>query len=617
MNGEQGDFTMESILTKFVLSGLISITLLSLSSISYAEDLAQVEIDVKNSNGDRTGSSNVVFKVYQYTKDTLYTELKPKSNYPYFVASLPVDHKYRLEGFVNGIFAGSLIIDIKNNYEQIDFVLPKSSGMNLQILYNDKQTPIAGAAVNIKNQDGKILRKDFSDKYGYTLSFSSLPTIREGDFYQVEVSIAENITYTYSPVKLQPGFTKDIKITMPWPKVVDSLITVYAYDNSLQPITSDDGNYVAELYDLKNNKIINSNFNYHGAAYFSNLLVGNYNLLVNNIGENETTVVLNKTISILGDTSDFDVIFEPLLISNQSVEDSEQEITAESTSEIVSCNCVAFRLDDIQDYWLTDVQIEIMETFAKKNLSLTIGIIGNEIGDDPKIVSYLNQTIHKNRLEIANHGWNHEDFTEYDKDTQSLLLKQTNKKLQQVFGVAPSVFIPPYNEFDNNTLSAMKENYITHFSSSMTLSEPPFPMENSQLYNFPEAAHTGELASSSTLFVAVEHKLTLSQIQKSISDYGFAVVMMHPQDFSIIENGDHSNKINWNQIKELEKVLETIQIQGLNVVPISKINLDHENIDKIPHWVRQFSIWWSEGKISDEEYANGLKFYRENGIISA
>ena len=76
-------------LTKFVLSGLISALLLGLSS-TYAEDLAQVEIDIKNSDGDRTGASSVTFQVYQYSKNTLYTELKPKSDYPYFIVSLPV-----------------------------------------------------------------------------------------------------------------------------------------------------------------------------------------------------------------------------------------------------------------------------------------------------------------------------------------------------------------------------------------------------------------------------------------------------------------------------------------------------------------------------------------------
>jgi peptidoglycan/xylan/chitin deacetylase (PgdA/CDA1 family) len=298
------------------------------------------------------------------------------------------------------------------------------------------------------------------------------------------------------------------------------------------------------------------------------------------------------------------------------VDDLESAVIDESTHEIVSCNCVAFRLDDIQDYWLNDVQIEVMEIFDKKNLPLTIGIIGNQFGEDPKIFSYVNQSTSKNLFEIANHGWNHENFTEFDLQIQTLLIKQTNNKLEQMFGIRPSVFIPPYNEFNNDTIYAMKKNHITHFSSSTTLSVPPFPLTNSQLYHFPEAAHTGKLSPSSTLFVPVNHKQTLSQIQQSISDYGFAVVMMHPQDFSYIENGDHSNHINWNQIRELELLLKGIQIQGLHIVLISKINLDHDDTNKIPPWVKQISIWHSEGKISDVEYANGLKFYRENGIIN-
>ena len=607
---------MDDFLNKLVLSGLILTTLLGLSSVSYAEDFAQVEIDIKNSNGDRTGASNVVFKVYQYAKDTLYTELKPKSDYPYFVASLPVDHKYRLDGFVNGMFAGSSIINIKNNHEQIDFVLPKSSGMNLQILYNDKHTPIIGAVVIIKNHDGKILRKDFSDKDGYTLSFSSLPTIRESDFYQIEVSIAENITHTYSPIKLLPGFTKDITITTPWPAIVNSLITVYAYNNDLEPITFDSSKYVAELYDKENSQVARSEFNTHGEAYFSNLHVGNYRLLVKDIDENQLTYFVNKTVSILGDTNEIEVIAEQFLESNPETDDSESEPTEENIPEITSCNCVTFRLDDIQDYWINDVQIEVMDIFNERDIPITLGIIGNEIGEDTQIVSYINQSIPSNLLEIANHGWKHEDFTEYDKETQSQLIKNTNEQLQNIFGVSPTVFIPPYNEYNNNTISAMNENGITHFSSSTNIANPPYPMIDAQLYSFPTGASTGELYLETSLFTGINHKLTLSQIQNNISEYGFAVVMMHPQEFSVIEGEEHLNQINWNQIRELELLLDRIKIEGLDIVPISKIDFDLDDTPKLPPWVQQISQWWLEGRISDKEYASGIKFYQDNGIIS-
>ena len=607
---------MNNFLNTLVLSGLISTALFGLFSVSYAEDLAQVEIDIKNSNGDRTGASNVVFKVYQYAKDTLYTELKPKPDYPYFVTSLPVDHKYKLDGFVNGMFAGSSIINIKNNHEQIDFVLPKSSGMNLQILYNDKHTPIIGAAVSIKNHDGKILRKDFSDKDGNTLSFSSLPTIREGDFYQIEVSIAENITHTYSPIKLLPGFTKDIQITTPWPPIVNSLITLYAYNMDLEPITFDNGKYVAELYDKENNQVARSEFNTRAEAYFSNLHVGNYRLLVKDIDENQLTYFVNKTVLILGDTNEIEVIAEQFLESNLETDDLEPDPLEENISEITSCNCVAFRLDDIQDYWINDVQIEVMNIFKERNIPITIGIIGNEIGEDTQIISYINQSIPSNLLEIANHGWKHEDFTEYDKETQSQLIKNTNEQLQNIFGVTPTVFIPPYNEYNNDTISAMNENGITHFSSSTNIANPPYPMIDAQLYSFPTGASTGELYLETSLFTGINHKLTLSQIQNDISEYGFAVVMMHPQEFSVIEGEEHLNQINWNQIRELELLLDRIKIEGLDIVPISKIDFDLDDTPKFPPWVQQISQWWSEGKISDEEYAFGIKFYQDNGIIS-
>ena len=37
---------------------------------------------------------------------------------------------------------------------------------------------------------------------------------------------------------------------------------------------------------------------------------------------------------------------------------------------------------------------------------------------------------------------------------------------------------------------------------------------------------------------------------------------------------------------------------------------------EIPDWIRNSAGWWSERLISDEEFANGLQYLIENGIIS-
>jgi peptidoglycan/xylan/chitin deacetylase (PgdA/CDA1 family) len=244
---------------------------------------------------------------------------------------------------------------------------------------------------------------------------------------------------------------------------------------------------------------------------------------------------------------------------------------SEINTNSINCNCIAFRLDDVQDHWLTNSQIEIMEIFNEREIPLTIGIIGNRIGEDEIIVSYIKQRIPSKLFEIANHGWNHEHFKEYNLTTQNLLLKNTNEKIQKIFGITPSVFIPPYNEFNDDTIFVMSKNNITYFSSSISQSEPPY-IVNSHLQNFPEAAATGKQPYEGSLIDGVNHEITLYEIHKSISERGFAVVMLHPQEFSIIENEKYSENVNWRQIMELELLFDRIQSKGIKTVLISNIN---------------------------------------------
>ena len=93
------------------------------------------------------------------------------------------------------------------------------------------------------------------------------------------------------------------------------------------------------------------------------------------------------------------------------------EMSSQAYAISDSCRCVAFRLDDIQDYFLNKVQMEIINTFQKNNTNLTVGVIGNYFGNDTLLVDFVKEKLKTNdhSLEIANHGWNHEDFTLLDK----------------------------------------------------------------------------------------------------------------------------------------------------------------------------------------------------------
>jgi len=79
-----------------------------------------------------------------------------------------------------------------------------------------------------------------------------------------------------------------------------------------------------------------------------------------------------------------------------------------ATAAAPGCGCLAFRLDDIQDYFLREVQMEVINVFDRKDASLTVGVIGHYFGGDATLVQFVKDKAANNpSFEVANHGWNH------------------------------------------------------------------------------------------------------------------------------------------------------------------------------------------------------------------
>lgn len=258
------------------------------------------------------------------------------------------------------------------------------------------------------------------------------------------------------------------------------------------------------------------------------------------------------------------------------------ETNAIQSQPISSCHCVAFRLDDIQDYYLNQAQEEIIRTFEKRNESLTIGVIGNFIGDDALLVAFLKKRIHGDpsfTMEVANHGWNHEDFTAFDRVQQSDLLSRSNERILLELGVLPEVFVAPYNRINNDTLVAMAENGIRVASANLTNDHMPF-IRNVTLagedavkavYHFPATANTGDLNDDDTEWLGFGHQETLRSIKSSMQTYGYALVTMHPQEYSVRDGLDYQNKVDEDQLQELELLLDAVHDEGYTVITVSEL----------------------------------------------
>ncbi|TBR08895.1 MAG: hypothetical protein EPO62_05905 [Candidatus Nitrosotenuis sp.] len=533
--------------------------LIFIPALSYQEqNTGSVEITVKSENGDRVPPDNLLIKVYRDFENTPFKEITPVTAIPFVVDSLPMGHKYKFEVYMNNLYGDAAFVDLQKTRDSVEITIKNAGGLRLSVFYSDGETPLANAGVWIKSFDGKLWAYSETDANGQTLRSWMYPTMKETDYYYAEVSLGPDLKYTQTPIKLLPNIAQELKVVTNWPTIVDKLISVEVYNTTKAKVGRSDGDFVAQLYDSKKNKLGESPVSDKGLAGFANLKVGNYALYIKSKSANGSlATVASKKIAISGSETIFKIYLH----------------NPDLNSEYLNCNCVAFRLDDIQDYFLNGAQTDILNTFEQKQASLTIGIIANVFGDDPKIVPLIKGALKDENfdLEVANHSWTHRVMTALTKDQQADDFAKSNKKIHDVLGVTPTTFIPPENLYDDNTIAIMKKNNFTQISSHTSTGQPP-PFKKSTLYYFPAATQTSILDRQEASWKVQPIDKVLDGINESLFNYGYAVVMMHPHEFSTYSDGVYQNKVNQTHVQQLGLLIDKVRSQGLKIVTIGEIS---------------------------------------------
>lgn len=532
-----------------------------------AQNAGSIEVFIKSESGDRVAPSGLSLKVFKDLGTAPLQEMTPVNENPATIRSLPVNHRYKIEVYMNSMYAGVGFIDLKTSHENLEIPIKNTGGMRLNVFYKDGQTPLKNVGVSIKSHDGQLWSHSETDANGNTIRVWLHPAVRTGDYYYAEVIIGKDLQYTSAPIRLQPNVAQEFRIVTSWPTVVDKLITIDVYNSTQNKVSRQDGKFVAELYDRKNNKIAESSVIDSGVAYFSKLPVSNYYLYVKSqdaAGSLQTVATRLITITEASDRI-------PVYLNNP-----------ELNSDHLNCNCVAFRLDDVQDYFLAPAQIAVIKAFEKKQVPLTVGVMGSSIGGDPALVSAMRSALAGgNNLEIASHSWNNRVLTQMSKADQEKLIKDTNEKIESVFGITPTTFIPPENLFNDDTVSVLRTNGFTHLSSSVTVRDPP-KFIKTDFYQFPSLPTTSVLDTATGMWVPVPSDEILTKIRESIFDYGYAVVTMHPHEFSLYEHG-YVNKVNSTQIGQLELLIEKIKSDNMKILPVGLIqNYDADPVTAPP-----------------------------------
>ncbi|MGI0063109.1 MAG: polysaccharide deacetylase family protein, partial [Nitrosotalea sp.] len=357
------------------------------------------------------------------------------------------------------------------------------------------------------------------------------------------------------------------------------------------------------LVDSNGNTVSNSPVTSRGVATFSNLKVGDYTFKVTKTGDNSTWASASMTED--GTNTIFQVMQSQTPTISTTVTPSlpTGSPTGQSSSPtgtlvlpptpIPSCNCVAFRLDNVQDYWLDTVQTKIIDSFDSKDAGITVGVIGKAFGNDSKLVNYLKSKTPDGNIDVAINGWSFEDFTTFTKDQQSGLLEQSKTKMSSILGITPTVFMPPYEKTNSDTLYAMSSNDIGIISGSPALKIPQ--NLTGTIHNYPANVFAGVLAQGTNQSM-LNNKI-LSSVSDAIKTNGYAVVILNFQDYAQGNASAKTNTPDMEKIQNLQLLIDTIRNNGYRITTIG--NMANMFKPQAP-WASSV-FQWSQDKISSAE----------------
>ncbi len=544
-----------------LLTIITTLTILVSFENVYADEI--IEVEVKYTNGDRVDFNAIKFMVYQDFDDVPILEKNVESN-PDFI-TVPENHRYKIEVYANGMYADVGYVQLDESSKKLDITIPLSGGLQLEIFYKNGEEPIEDATVVLKSQDNSEWARGITNDQGETIRFWIQSTTKQEDHYIVDVYFDDIFLTSYFPIKIQAGIAVNQKITTTIPEIVEDLISINLYAGS-QKITSVNGDYKITLIDSQGNEVSTSNVNFRGDAQFSNLKSGTYTAKITTNSKTEDNLWPQTNLNIIGDLNKFNII-------------KKSESIIEQENPLLSCNCISFRLDDIQDYWLADAQIELINLFAEKNIPLTVGVIGSLIGSDERIVSILKDNLEKDNIEIANHSWNNDVLPSVDENVQEQYITETNERILELFDVTPTSFIPPENKYDENTVNVLQRNGFTHLIAHID-ENTETNIKNDSFYTIPAITETGILLDDIQWQIQ-EKGYIKEKIIQSVEQKGYVIIMMHPQEFSLNAQGDYDVP-NQEYLSELSLLLDEITQLDAKIVKISEVMPFDESSEEVP-----------------------------------
>ena len=219
---------------------------------------------------------------------------------------------------------------------------------------------------------------------------------------------------------------------------------------------------------------------------------------------------------------------------------------------------IILRMDDIGAWQYKDSSKILVAEILDRNMFITLGVIPEDLGTDRSTVLWLRKLKNNLQVEIALHGFSHEEneFMELGEGEASSKIREGLEELEKSINVRPITFIPPYNEYSSRTLTALPYYGFKIFSAKkneyVTDDDLIMMGYTSNTYSF-----------EGKFLVPVEE--VIADCKNSLNKRNICVIMLHPQDYLISgSTDDELDEDKYSKFLEMLDELEKLDVEFKN-----------------------------------------------------
>lgn len=198
---------------------------------------------------------------------------------------------------------------------------------------------------------------------------------------------------------------------------------------------------------------------------------------------------------------------------------------------------IILRMDDVRAY--SKLTHYIVEEIINRNISITLGLIPEDLEKDRIMIKYLREIKDNPLIEIAQHGRYH-DESDINITNESLL--EGYRNIQNIIGVAPITYIPPYNKISKESKDIVSD-YFRIISGKGAVVK-----EGEKIAEISETIGTYDYLNNRTISI----QEVVSKCKEGLDKTNICVITLHPQEYAVdITSADVLSQEKFDKFKEM------------------------------------------------------------------